>query len=1038
MADNPPSAHEGQSVQGGVIAWMAQNSIAANLLMLLLLGGGIWTAFFVQKEVFPEFELDIVEVSVAYPGAAPAEVEKGVLLPIEEAVRGVQGIREITSEAREGSAVVTIELVGGAERMQAFQDIDQAITRIVTFPEDIEEPEVRLQAQQREVMELGIYGDIDVFELRQLAEELRDQLLNDPAITQVEMGNVPPYVTHVEIPRKVLRKYDLTLGQVAEIIRDSSQDVPAGTVETHGGEILLRMKERKQWAEEYSKITVITSESGSTVSLGDIARITDGFEEEGFHSRFNEQPSIELNIFRLGQQSPLEIAAAVNRFIDEVEPTLPAGVKLRIDGNAAKDFQDRLILLAENGGLAIVIVLGILALFLELRLAFWVMIGMTVSFVGGILFMPVLGLSINMISMFGFLVVLGIVVDDAIVVGENVHQQREAGKDPMQAAIFGTREVARPVVFSILTNIMAFVPLLFIPGTTGKYWWPMPAVVIVILLVSLFEALFILPAHLGHSARRQTLVERLVGRKQQAFSSKVSKWIDTYYRRVLEKCLHYRYVTLCTAISLLIVVGGFGYSGHMGMIMMPEVAADEIEAGVRLPVGTTPSQAAKVANQITESTISMFEKHDLYQVAEGVKTNVRGDNFIDVEIVMKPPDQREMNANEVIRLWRDEIGDIEGVDQITFEAERGPGGYQQDISVDLSHSDLETLEKASKAFLERVDSYESTQDVSDNYNKGKQQLDLELLPAGRNLGLTSADVGMQVRDAFYGALALRQLRGTNEIEVRVKLPKEERQDLHSFEDLVVRTPTGTEVPLLEVAQVTETEAFTTITRRDGRRVVSVGMDVEPKNATTRVLEAIQTKELPQLRADFPGITWSFQGAQAEMRESTQALWGGFALAMGVIYSLLAVAFRSYGQPLIVMGAIPFGVVGALLGHLILGYDLSLVSMMGLIALSGVVVNDSLVMIDFANRERANKSALEAIRDSGLRRCRPILLTTLTTSGGLMPIILERSNQANHLIPMAISLGFGIIFATGIILLLVPSLYMIFEDVTQLGSGEAEH
>lgn len=1038
MSDPSSPRPDDTPLPGGMIAWMAQNAIAANLLMILLLGGGIWTAFFIQKEVFPEFQLDVVEVSVAYPGAAPAEVEKGILLPVEEAVRGVQGIKEITSQAREGSGQVTIELIGNTDRMRAFQDIDQAVTRIRTFPEDSEEPEVRLKAQQREVMEIGIYGDVDIFTLRQLGEQLRDQLLSDPAITQVEMGNVPKYVTHVEIPRKTLREYDLTLSRVADIIRESSQDVPAGAVETHGGEILLRMKERKQWAEEFGNITIVTSESGSTVNLAAIAKISDGFEEAGFHSRFNQQPSIELNVFRLGNQSPLEIAAAVHRFIAEVEPTLPAGVKLRIDGNAAKDFRDRLSLLSENGAWAIVIVLGILALFLELRLAFWVMMGMTISFVGGLAFMPMLGVSINMISMFGFLVVLGIVVDDAIVVGENVHQHREAGQAPMAAAIAGVREVARPVVFSILTNVMAFVPLLFIPGTTGKYWWPMPAVVIVILLVSLLEALFILPAHLGHGARRVTVLERLIGRRQHAFSTTFSRWIDTHYRRLLEKSLRYRYVTLCSALSLLMVVGGFGYSGHMGMIMMPQVAADEIEAGVRLPVGTTPAQAAKVAHEITASTDRMFKRHDLFRVAEGIKTNVRGENFIDVEIVMKPPDEREMTADQVIKLWRDEIGDIEGVDQITFEAERGPGGYRQDITVDLSHSDLEVLEKASKSFLERVKRYESTQDVSDNYDKGKEQLDLELLPAARNLGLTSADVGAQVRDAFFGALAVRHLRGTNEVEVRVKLPAEERRDLHTFEDLVVRTPNGTEVPLAQVARVEETEAFTTITRRDGRRVVSVGMDVEPKNATTRVLEAIQSDELPQLRADFPGITWTFQGTQAEMRESTKALWGGFALAMGVIYSLLAVAFRSYGQPLIVMGAIPFGVVGALIGHLILGYDLSLVSLMGVIALSGVVVNDSLVMIDFANRERGEKSAFEAIRDAGLRRFRPILLTTLTTSGGLAPIIFERSNQANHLIPMAISLGFGIIFATAIILLLVPSLYVIFDDARTLGKRAIEH
>ncbi|WP_372639210.1 efflux RND transporter permease subunit, partial [Fodinibius sp.] len=416
------------------------------------------------------------------------------------------------------------------------------------------------------------------------------------------------------------------------------------------------------------------------------------------------------------------------------------------------------------------------------------------------------------------------------------------------------------------------------------------------------------------------------------------------------------------------------------------------------------------------------------RVADGIKTNVRGQSFIDVEIVMKPPGERDMTAQEVIELWRDEIGDIEGVDQITFEAERGPAGYQQDISVDLSHSDIDVLEEASQAFLERVESFDATRDVNDNYNRGKAQFDFKLLPEGRKLGLTSSYVGEQVRNAFYGALAMRQLRGTNEIEVRVKLPRQQRKDMHHLQDLVIQTPGGTEVPLMDVVSVQESEAFTSINRRDGRRVVTVGMDAEPANAVTRVLASIQEEVLPELRNDFPGITWSFEGSQAEMRESTQALWGGFTMAMLVIYALLAIAFGSYVQPLIVMGAIPFGIVGAVIGHILLGYDLSLVSLMGVIALSGVVLNDSLIMIDYANKKRADLSVFEAIHEAGLRRFRPIMLTTLTTFGGLTPIILETSRQAYHLIPMAISLGFGIVFATSIILVIVPCLYMILEDI----------
>ncbi|TLF45553.1 efflux RND transporter permease subunit [Maribacter aurantiacus] len=1016
----------------GAIAYMARNSIATNLLMLLLLGGGIFTMYTIQKEVFPEFQLDFVEVSVAYPGSSPAEVEQGILQPVEEAVRGVNGIKEIVSEAREGSGQVTIELVAGTERMKAFQDIDQAINRIRTFPDDIEEPEVTLQNRQRDVIQIGLYGNADIWTLRQLAERLRTILLNNPEITQVELGNVPEYETRIEVPRRNLQKYNLTLGQIANIIRQSSNDVPAGAVQTQSGEILLRMQERKQWAEEYGNITIVSSADGANLLLKDIATITDGFEEVGFHGQFNQENYVELRIFRIGDQSPLKIAEEVQGILDHFQ--LPPGIKYRTDSNRAADYEERLSLLTENGVLAILIVLVILTLFLEYRLAFWVMMGMTVSFIGGMILLPLIGISVNMISMFGFLVVLGIVVDDAIVVGENVYEYRQKGLSPMKAAIAGTKDVSLPVTFSIVTTIIAFVPLLFMPGETGKFWQPLPAVVIVILGVSLIEALFILPSHLAHLKKEQNKnkwVRKLEG-WQRTFATGFDNFIENKYRPVLDKCLQYRYITLCAAVTLLLIVGGYGYSGHMGMIMMPEVAADEIECGVRLPVGTTPDQAAKVAKEISDATQRMFEEHNLYEVAEGIKTNVRGQNFIDVEIVMLPPDQRDITAGEMIALWRDNIGDIQGVDQITFEAERGPGGARQAISVDLSHSDIDVLERASASFVKRMKEFSNTRDVTDNYNKGKLQYDFKLLPQGRNLGLTSDEIGRQVRDGFFGALAMRQLRGMNEIEVRVKLPLEERKDIKNLQDFLIRTSDGIEVPLMDVVEVEEREAFTSINRRDGRRVVNVGMDVEPANSVSRVLASMQEEVLPQLRSDFPGTTWTFEGSQADMRESTNTLKAGFSIAMLLIYALLAIAFSSYSQPLIVMTAIPFGIVGAVIGHILLGYDLSLVSLMGVIALSGVVVNDSLIMIDFANKRRlAGDSIYESIHEAGLRRFRPIILTTMTTFGGLAPIILETSSQAFYLIPMAISLGFGIVFATAIILVIVPCLYLILEDIKLL-------
>ena len=1026
---NRPTVQPGDGHRGP-IAWMAHNAIAANLLMFILLGAGIYTALTMQKEVDPDFALDIVNVSVSYPGAAPEEVEQGIILPIEEAIRGVQGIREITSTAREGSGTVSMELVTGVDRIKAFQDIDQAVTQIRTFPEDAEQPDVRLQDRVRDVMEVALYGDADVWTMRQLAERVRDQLLNQPSISQVEIGGALDYITHVEIPSERLREYGLTLGEVADLIAQSSRDVPAGSIDTSGGQILLRVEERKQWADQLGDIVIRSAESGAPVTLADIAEIRDGFEEVGFQSQFNRRPSIDLEIFRIGEQSPLEVAKAVETVLADLDQTLPEGISYRIDSNAAKDFADRMNLLLENGVMAIVIIVLILSLFLEYRLAFWIMMGMAISFIGAISVLPWLGVSINMVSMFGFLVALGIVVDDAIVVGENVYEYREQGMSNMEAAVRGAQEMAWPVTFSILTNIVAFLPVMFLPGTTGNYWFALPVVVVAVLLFSLAEALFILPAHLAHvKDRSHNRLTDALHRWQRRFARGVSDWIDMRYRPFLALCLRHRFITLTASITLLALTGGYALSDHMGMVLMPELAADEIEAGVRLPTGTTRDQAAAVAVEVTEATMRMFDQHDLYRAAEGVKTNVRGGSaFVDVEIVMKPPDERTMTARDVIQLWRDEIGDIDGVDQITFEAERGPGSWRDDIEIDLSHADVDMLAAASEALVERLSAFEAADGVNTNYQPGKDQISFTLLPEGRALGLTPLDVGRQVRDAFFGAVALRFLRGTNEVEVRVKLPEAEREDRRYLENFVVRAPDGTEVPLLDVVTVSRDKAFRSIDRRDGRRVITVSTDVEPKSAAGRVLEGVRTEVLPQLRADFPGLTWTFEGSQAEIRESTASLYGGFALAMFAIFALLAVAFGSYLQPLIVMMSIPFGVVGAIIGHIILGYDLSLVSMMGVVAVSGVVVNGALIMVHYANGKREALGAFDAMLEAGTRRFRPIVLTTLTTFGGVTPIILETSLQAYHLIPMAISLGFGIVFSTSIMLLVVPCLYLALEDV----------
>lgn len=933
--------------KSGAIAWMAGNPVAANLLMLILLVGGMVTALQIQKEVLPQFQLDIVDISVSYPGAAPSEVETGILQAIEDAVQGIDGISEVTSRAREGSGEVTVELTSDVDRMQTYQSIDQAIARIQTFPSEARSPEVSLRADTTEAMLVAVYGDVDIWTLRKLGERLKNRLLNDDSISLVEFDSVPSYITHVEISADTLRTYGLTMQDVANTIRQSAQDVPAGAVRTFAGEILLRVNERKVWADDLKNIDIVASGAGGVLKLGDIATIKDGFEEGRFHSRFNGVPSIDLAIFRTGSESPLDIEDAVTNIMDDFATSLPPSVQVRVDSNNAQDFRERLRLILENGLVSIAIVFMILALFLAPKLGFWVIMGMTLSYVGAVMFLPLLGVSINMVSLFGFLVALGLVVDDAIVIGENVFEARKYQSNPLQAAIVGTQSVSMPVVFSILTTLIAFVPLLFMSGETGLFWQPLPIVVMTVLALSLFEALFILPAHLGHLSDkpRGNPVLSAMSRVQITFSNRFDDFVQSSYQGFLVWLLQYRYITIAAAIGTLLVVGSYSNSAHMGMINMPEIAADEIEAGVSMPEGTTPAQAGAMALKITEATKRMYEEQGLDEAAEGIKTNVRGQSRIDVEIVMRPPDERSMTAKDVIKLWREKLGDIKGVEQINFRAESGPGGWQRDISIDLSHSDITILEKASERLTEELKRFSNVVNANDNFSRGKKRIDLRLLPEGRALGLTPNMVGQQLRGVFYGLVALRQLREGNETEIRVKLPESERNDMASLENMVIRTPNGVEVPLFAVTELTYTEAFAGIYRRNGKRIIKVSADVEPKRDIGKVIAALNSEVLPNLRADYPDLTWTFTGSNAEMQKSMQQLWQYFGLAMVVIYALLAVLFRSYLQPVVVLSAIPFGVIGAVIGHIIMGYDLSIISMMGVVALSGVVLNASLIMTD---------------------------------------------------------------------------------------------
>ena len=1028
----------------GPIAWMATNPVAANILMVILIIGGIFAATRVQQEFLPNAELDEVYVTVAYPGASPDEVEQGILLAIEEAVRGLNGVKRVVSYANENSGTVRAEVLEKSDVNRVADDVRNAVDRIRTFPLDAEEPTISIVNLKRPVLDLIISAEVSPSTLRELTETIRDRLLQHPGITQLELENVRAHEISIEITQQKLRELGMTLQQVASLLAQSSVELPGGSMRTDGGEILVRVTDRREVGREFARIPIITTPDGTNLLLEDIATIHDGFDESDKFSFYNGKPAVSLTVFRVGQESPISIEESVEEVIAELQDTMPEGLEFTIWDSRAEAYRGRMSLLLRNGLLGLTLVFILLSLFLEMRLAFWVMLGIPISFMGTFIFMSGADVSLNMITMFAFLISLGIVVDDAIVVGENIYHYHQKGMPFLQAAIKGARQIALPVTFSIITNIVAFMPMYFVPGVMGKFFRVIPLVVCSTFLISLIESLFILPAHLGHQSDQKR------GGKlhafQTSFSARFSYFAKEVYGPFLDRVLRARYITFCLGLMILVMTLGYLKSGRMGFEMFPDVEADVALCAYTLPYGSPVEDTRSIQDQLLhagDTAITKIEEEFGMPIVKGARSTIGGRTWgrmnpggghagrISYELL--PPNERPISTEEFAQRWRTEARGIKGLKSIRFRANSGgPGGNQDAFSVDLSHRDMDVLEAASQELADALQGYPIVRDIDDGFTPGKKQIDFSILPAGRSLGLTSQEVARQVRNSYYGAEAIRQQRGRNEIKIKVRLPREERNSEFSLEELIIRTPAGIEVPLREVAEAERGRAYTSIVRREGRRVVSVSGDVEPADQTPQILAALQDELLPPILEKYNGLSYSFEGREADRRESVSGLIKGLLVALLLIYVLLAIPFNSYAQPLIIMVSIPFGIVGAVLGHLLLNYSLSLISLFGVVALSGVVVNDALVFIDFANqRRRTGMALIDAVRSAGIQRFRPIILTTLTTFFGLMPMIVETSRQARFLIPMAISLGFGILFATAITLLLIPSLMLILEDIGNL-------
>ncbi len=1013
----------------GVIAWMVKNRVTPNILMFVLIFGGLIFSFKIKQEVFPAFDLDRVSIIVPYPGASPEEVEQGIVLAIEESIQGVEGIKEIRGTCNEGVGRVDAELEEDADQQLVLQNIKQEVDRVRTLPDDAEDPVVTLATRRRQVVTVQLYGDVSEWVLRDCVEQTREALLLDPGISQIDLVGVRDYEVIVEVSQANLRRYGLTLRQIGWAINDAVVEIPGGKVETDGGEIMVRVRQRSDWADEFAQLPIITDQSGSVVRLGQIASVTDSFEDSKEKAFYNGKPAVGLNIMRIGEETPITVSQAARDAMLKIEEALPAGVDWVISSDRSSYFEQRMDLLFRNAFIGLILVLGVLGIFLEFKLAFWVTMGIPISFLGAFLFLPFLGVSINIISMFAFIISLGIVVDDAIVAGENIYEYRQRGMNFVEAAIKGARDVLMPITFAIITNCIAFLPLAMVPGISGKIWGVIPFVVITVFAISWIESLLILPCHLAHSNPDEgTVLTRTIHRWQQKVSDAVRHFIYHVYQPVLEVLLRWRYVTLAVALVVLYSVFLYVKMGHIGMIYMPRTESDRSVVTMTMPLGSPMSLMEQVRKRVEAASEKIASENGGDALSRGYFTSINN-NKIEVSTYLTDPAVRPMSTGEFTRLWRKEAGTIPGIQSSRFESDRGGPGSGAAISISLAHSNIQMLEQAAAQLERALEEFSQVAEADSGYIPGKHQFDIQLTDMGRTLGFNGRELAIQVRDAFQGSEALRQQRGRNEVTIRLRRPESERASAVDINSLLVRAPNGTEVPLREVAIIERGRAYTSINRLDGRRTLTVTADVDHIGTTSMILAQLEKDVLPQLQANYLGLSVDYGGRQAARRDSMNALFTGLLVALGCIYILLAIPFRSYIQPLIVMFAIPFGVVGAVLGHVLMGYNISVISMMGVVALSGVVVNDSLVLINYINvLRRDGLSLFAAVASAGARRFRPIILTTLTTFGGLAPMIFETSRSARFLIPMALSVGFGILFATVITLILVPSFYLIIEDV----------
>lgn len=1033
--------------RSGVIGFMARNGVAANLLMLFMLVAGFVSYSRIVQEVFAENSLDTIAVTVKYPGATPVEVEESIVQRLEEAVEAIEGMKKVTATAREGSGTVNVEMELGTDIGRALDDVKSEVDQIDTFPSDAEEPEIRELTSRQVVLRIALFGEVPERTLKETAYALEDAIAALPEVSYVQTSGVRNYQIYADVSQDRLRSLNLSLTDVSGIVTASSLDSPAGSIDTPSEEVRVRTVGQNYTQQDFEDIVLLSNDSGAILRLGDVAEIDDSFEDADLISRFNDKPVAFVDVYRTSDERVLDVANAVKNLMTD-EYSLPSTISYVVWEDTSVLLEDRLSLLLKNAVLGLVLVLIALTLFLDIRLALWTAVGIGATFTGAIFLLEYAGSSINMFSLFGFILALGLVVDDAVVVGENVYAERERGRTGIGAAIAGAERVKVPVIFAVLTTIAAFSPLLAVGGTIGKILADVPLVVLAVLILSLLECLLVLPHHLSHLPAAGTIAHNSVTRFFERVRKAVDKRLKAFIDGPLDKGLRFAVgapsVILSGAVALLIVFVAMLPAGIIKFAFFPDIEADLVTASLEMPAGSTINRTAKVAEHIeragdraiarfagenegqasfVDATYMTVGMRQTFNGPDGTSQQLRP-NIADLKIALVPSGDRTISATQIEQAWREEIGEVPEARTLTVSSSLLSLGAP--VNVQISHPDEAVLDRIRLRIMDGIGGLSGAFDIESDQDAGLREIELRLKPSARTLGVTLRDVAAQVRAAFFGAEAVRVQRGREDVRVYVRLPESERNSIADIERFRIRVPGGF-TSVGAIADASFTQAPSLIKRENGLRVITISADLDDDVITGQEATGfLQEEILPDIQRDYPKLQYKFGGQQEEQEESFGDIGSAFLLALVVIYALLAIPFKSYTQPLIIMAAIPFGMIGSLVGHLVLGIPLGILSVFGIVALSGVIINGSLIMIDFMNENLAKgMESADAIINAAKSRFRPIALTAITTFLGVAPITFETSLQAQFLIPMSASLGFGVLIGTALLMLIIPALAMVY-------------